>query len=115
MPNNAKVFVDAAAYLWGKGIYLIFVGTGIIFSRTLEAGSFGYLDTTSGMGTISQLAYLDYSEDEQYLYILGQDTSNRVKLAKIALNTQFDYSTDGAWLPMIVSDGLPAYIKAKAT
>ena len=115
LPSNAKVFVDAAAYLWGKGIYLIFVGTGIIFSRTLEAGSFGYLDTTSGMGTITQLAYLDYSEDEQYLYILGLDTSNKVKLAKIALNTQFDYSTDGAWLPMIVSDGLPAYIKAKAT
>ncbi len=113
VPSGAKVFMDAAAYLWGKGIYLIFVGTGIIFSRTLEAGSFGYLDTTSVLGTITQLGYLDYSEDEQYLYILGQDTSNKVKVAKITLNTQFDYSTDGAWLPMIVSDGLPAYIKAK--
>lgn len=113
VPSSAKVFMDAAAYLWGKGIYLIFVGTGIIFSHTLEAGSFGYLDTTSVLGTITQLGYLDYSEDEQYLYILGQDTSNKVKVAKITLNTQFDYSTDGAWLPMIVSDGLPAYIKAK--
>jgi hypothetical protein len=107
------VFVDAAAYLWGKGIYLIFVGTGIIFSRTLEDGSFGYLDTTSVLGTITQFGWLGYSQDEQSLYILGQDTSNRVKLAKITLNTNFDYATDGAWLPMIVSDGLPAYIKAK--
>ena len=115
MPSSAKVFVDAAAYLWGKGIFLIFVGTGIIFSRTLEAGSFGYLDTTSVLGTITQFGWLGYSQDEQSLYILGQDTSNRVKLAKITLNTNFDYATDGAWLPMIVSDGLPAYIKAKTT
>ena len=114
-PASAKVFVDAAAYLWGKGIYLIFVGTGIIFSRTLEAGSFGYLDTTSVLGTITQFGWLGYSQDEQSLYILGQDTSNRVKLAKITLNTNFDYATDGAWLPMIVSDGLPAYIKARTT
>ena len=115
LPASAKVFVDAAAYLWGKGIFLIFVGTGIIFSRTLEAGSFGYLDTTSVLGTITQFGWLGYSQDEQSLYILGQDTSNRVKLAKITLNTNFDYATDGAWLPMIVSDGLPAYIKAKET
>ena len=115
IPSSAKVFVDAAAYLWGKAIFLIFVGTGIIFSRTLEAGSFGYLDTTSVLGTISQLGFLAYSQDEQFLYILGQDTSNKVKLARIALHTNFDYATDGAWLPLIVSDGLPAYIKARST
>ena len=115
LPSSAKVFVDAAAYLWGKGIFLVFVGTGIIFSRTLEAGSFGYLDTTSVLGMITQFGWLGYSQDEQSLYILGQDTSNRVKLAKITLNTNFDYATDGAWLPMIVSDGLPAYIKARTT
>ena len=115
LPASAKVFVDASAYLWGKGIYLIFVGTGIIFSRTLETESFGYLDTTSVLGTITQFGWLGYSQDEQSLYILGQDTSNRVKLAKITLNTNFDYATDGAWLPMIASDGLPAYIKARTT
>ena len=115
IPGNAKVFVDAAAYLWGKAIFLVFVGTGIIFSRTLEAGSFGYLDTTSVLGTITQFAYLGYSQDEQSLFILGQDTSNKVKLAKITLNTNFDYATDGTWLPLIVSDGVPAYIKARST
>lgn len=112
MPSAARIFTDAAAYLWGKDIFMIFVGTGIIFSRTLEEGSFGYLDTTSVLGTITQFGYLDYSQDEGTLYLLGQDTSNRVKAAKIELNTLYDYANDGAWLPMIASDGVPAYIKA---
>ncbi len=64
------------------------------------------------LGTITQFGYLDYSEDEGTLYILGQDSSNRVKAAKIVLNTLYDYANDGAWLPVIASDGVPAYIKA---
>jgi len=111
--NGARLFYDSTAYLWGKDIYLIFVGTGIIFSRTLEEGDFGYLDTTSVLGTITQFGYLDYSQDEGTLYLLGQDTTNTVKVAKIVLNTLYDYANDGAWLPMIASDGVPAYIKAK--
>ena len=114
LPSAARVFVDAGAYLWGKDIYMFFVGTGIIFSRTLEEGSFGYLDTTSVLGTITQFGYLDYSQDEGTLYLLGQDTSNRVKVAKIVLNTLYDYANDGAWLPVIAADGVPAYIKAKS-
>lgn len=113
LPSAARVFVDGGAYLWGKDIYMLFVGTGIIFSRTLEAGSFGYLDTTSVLGTITQFGYLDYSEDEMALYLLGQDTTNSVKVAKIVLNDLYDYANDGAWLPMIASDGVPAYIKAR--
>lgn len=112
LPSSARIFIDAGAYLWGKDIYMIFVGTGIIFSRTLEEGSFGYLDTTSVLGTITQFGYLDYSEDEGTLYIVGQDTTNRVKVAKIVLNTLYDYANDGAWLPMISADGVPAWIKA---
>lgn len=111
--NGSRLFYDSTAYLWGKDIYLIFVGTGIIFSRTLETNSFGYLDTTSVLGTITQFGYLDYSQDEGTLYLLGQDTTNMVKVAKIVLNTLYNYANDGAWLPMIASDGVPAYIKAK--
>lgn len=113
LPSAARTFPDAAAYLWGKDIFLIFVGTGIIFSRTLEEGDFGYLDTTSILGTITQFGYLDYDQSEGTLYLLGQDTTNTVKAAKIVLNTLYDYANDGAWLPMIASDGVPAYIKAK--
>lgn len=113
LPSSSRIFVNGGAYLWGKDIYMIFVGTGIVFSRTLEEGDFGYLDTTSVLGTITQFGYLDYSQDEGTLYLLGQDTTNTVKVAKIVLNTLYDYANDGAWLPMIASDGVPAYIKAK--
>lgn len=112
LSSAARTFVDAGAYLWGKDIYLFFVGTGIMFSRTLQEGDWGYLDTTSILGTITQFGYLDYDQDEGTLYLLGQDTANRVKAAKIVLNTLYDYANDGAWLPMIASDGVPAYIKA---
>lgn len=113
LPPAAKVFRDAAAYLWGKDIFVIFVGTGILFSRNLTEGSFGYLDTSSVLGTITQYANLQYSQDEGTLYIVGQDTTNTIRAAKIVLNTLYDYANDGAWLPMIASDGIPAYIKAK--
>ncbi len=115
LPPGVRIFRDACAYLWGKDMFLLFVGTGLIFSRTLETGSFGYLDTTSVLGQITQGGYLDYAQDEGTLYIVGQDTANRVKLAKIVLNTLYDYASDGAWLPLIASDGVPAYIKAKET
>lgn len=113
LPPSAHPFVDGSVYLWGKKMFMIFVGTGIIFSRDLSEGSFGYLDTTSVLGTITQYASIRYSQDEGTLYIAGQDTTNTVRAAKIVLNTLYDYANDGAWLPMIASDGIPAYIKAK--
>lgn len=113
LPAAARVFVDGGAYLWGKDIFMIFVGTGIVFSRTLEENDFGYLDTAGVLGTLTQFGYLAYSQDENQLYILGQDTTNKVKVAKMVLNTLYDYANDGAWLPTIASDGVPAYIKAK--
>ncbi len=112
LPPASRVFIDAGCYLFGKDIFMLFVGTGIVFSRDLTTGSFGYLDTTSVLGTITQYANFQYSQDEGTLYIVGQDTTNSIKAAKIVLNTLFDYASDGAWLPMIASDGIPAYIKA---
>lgn len=112
LPPAAKGFMKAQGYLWGKNMYMFFVGTGILFSRTLEADSFGYLDTSEVMGNLTQFASLLYSQDEMTLYIVGQDTTNSIKAAKIVLNTLYDYASDGAWLPLIASDGVPAYIKA---
>lgn len=112
-PSSARPFLNGCAYLWGKKMFFIFVGTGIIFSRDLTKGSFGYLDTTSVLGTITQCAGILYSQDEMTLYLIGQDTTNSIKAAKIVLNTLYDYANDGAWLPLIASDGIPAYIKAK--
>lgn len=113
LPLSARVFVDAGAYLWGRGIYLIFVGTGIIFSKTLESGSFGYLDTTSVFGTISNFGYLDYSEDEKTLYLMGQDSNNKVKVAKLKISSLFEYPADGALLPNLKMEKVPGWIKAK--
>lgn len=113
LPPAAKPFVEGSAYLWGKKMFVIFVGTGIVFSRNLKEGSFGYLDTTSVLGTITQYASIRYSQDEGTLYIVGQDTTNTIRAAKIVLNTLFDYSSEGAWLPNMSQDGIPAYIKAK--
>lgn len=113
LPSSARTFKDGSCYLWGKDMFFIFVGTGILFSRTLQEGSFGYLDTTSILGQITQGGYIDYSQDEGTLYIMGQDTTNKIKVAKIVLNTLYDYANDGAWLPLIASDGVPAWIKAK--
>lgn len=112
LPSSARPFTDGCTYLWGKKMFMIFVGTGIIFSRDLSEGSFGYLDTTSVLGTITQYASIRYSQDEGTLYIVGQDTTNTIRAAKIVLNTLYDYASDGAWLPLIASDGIPAYIKA---
>ena len=112
-PDIARTFIDAGQYLFDKDIYFIFVGTGIIFSRTFDSDSVGYLDTTSVLGTIVQYGDLRYDDQTGTLYIMGQDTKNKVKVAKIVLNTLYDYANDGAWLPLIASDGVPAYIKAK--
>lgn len=112
LPTNSRVFVDAAQYLKGKNMFFVFVGTGILFSRDLAPGSWGYLDTTPILGTITQFGYLDYSIDDNILYLLGQDSGGIVKLAKMELNTLYNYSNNGTWLPLIAADGVPAYIKA---
>lgn len=113
IPSSSRLFVDAGVYAWGKDMFFLFVGTGILFSRTLEPGDWGYLDTSSIMGIITQFGYLDYDENSGTLYLMGQDTNNVIKVAKLVLNTLYDYANDGAWLPLIASDGIPAYIKAK--
>ena len=113
-PELANIFLDAGIYLFDKDIYLFFVGTGIIFSRAFKTKSdIGYLDTTSVLGVIRQYGDLRYDDKTGTLYIMGQDTTNKIKAAKIVLNTLYDYANDGAWLPLIASDGVPAWIKAK--
>lgn len=115
LPSAARVFVDAGLYLNGKDIYIIFVGTGMLFSRNLTNDDVGYLETIDTLGTITQYASLLHTEDENTLFIVGQDSRNKVVVAKMVLNTLFDYATDGAWLPHITSNGVPAYIKALDT
>ena len=64
---------------------------------------------------ITQYGDLRYDGSEGIVYIVGQDSTNKVKAAKIKLDTLYNFANDGAWLPLIASDGVPAYIKARET
>ena len=45
LPSRARLFKESAIYCDGQGLWFIFVGTGLLFSETLENGAWGYLDT----------------------------------------------------------------------
>lgn len=114
LPAGTSIQQDGFLYLADKGIWLLFVGTGFLFSRDLtDKNSFGFLDTTDVLGVISGYCCTDYDPETSNLYILGQDTASRVKLAALRLPELYHYANDGAWLPSIASDGVPAYIKAR--
>ncbi len=113
LPSRAQVFPDSVCYAAGQGVWFIFLGTGLAFSQTPEDGaSWGYLDTQDTLGVISRFGSLVVDEEKNLLFISGQDTLNHGKLGVLRLPPLFNYANDGAWLPMIASDGVPAYIKA---
>jgi len=114
LPSRANVFPDSICYAANQDLWFVFVGTGLAFSQTPEDGaSWGYFDTQDVLGTITQFGCLEYDPDKNLLYISGQDTTNKGKLGVMQLPELYNLATDGAWLPMIASDGIPAYIKAK--
>ncbi len=116
LPSRANVFPDSVCYAANQDLWFVFVGTGIAFSPTPEIGaSWGYLDTQDVLGVITQFGSLDYDPERNLLYISGQDSTNKGRLGVMQLPELYDYANDGAWLPMIASDGVPAYIKAKGT
>lgn len=113
LPSRARIFKESTIYCDGQGLWFIFVGTGLLFSETLENGAWGYLDTQGMVGVITQFGSLDYNATENALYISGVATGGVPKLVRLQLPDLYDYGNDGAWLPMIASDGVPAWIKAK--
>ena len=114
LPSRATVFPDSVLYAANQDLWFVFVGTGLAFSQTPENGaSWGYFDTQDILGAITQFGCLEYDADQNLLYISGQDTNNKGKLGVMKLPELYNYANDGAWLPMIASDGIPAYIKAK--
>lgn len=112
LPSRARIFTQSAVYASTQGIWFIFTGTGLLFSESLENGTWGYLDTTSILGTITQYGCLDYDGSTNTLYISGADTTGTPRVGKLILPDIYSYANDGAWLPLIASDGVPAYIKA---
>lgn len=114
LPNLSQNFIDCAVYAAEVQVWLMFLGSGILFTRDLsDAAQYGFLDTSGVLGVISASGYLDYDAESKTVYIVGQDTTGAVRVGALKLRTLYDYANDGAWLPMIASDGVPAYIKAK--
>ncbi len=115
VPKRASIFPDSLTYVSAHQLWVCFTGTGILFSRNpTEQKSWGYLDTTDKLGIITQMAGAYYNDAELSLYFYGMTSANVFKMAKLYVGEWFQYATDGAWLPLLSSEGIPAYIKAKS-
>ena len=114
LPSRAQAFPDSVCYAAGQDMWFVFLGTGLAFSQTPEDGrSWGYLDTQETLGVVSRFGSVEVDEENNVLYISGQDTLNHGKLGVLKLPALYNYANDGAWLPNMASDGVPAYIKAE--
>lgn len=114
LPGTAKTFYDSAVYVSNQNLWLMFVGTGIIVAKDLDKPeSFGYVDTRQILGTIAQSGNIQYDAASKMLYIIGQDDTGTVKVAKLNLTNAFRYSDNGTWLPTLSFGNIPTYIKAK--
>lgn len=113
LPSRSKVFKESVAYASAQGLWFVFVGTGLLFTENLADGSWGFLDTQNLIGVIGAYGCLNYDSATNSLYISGMDTAGTPKAAKLKLPDLYDYATDGAFLPSLASDGVPAYIKAE--
>lgn len=112
LPSRSKLFVESVVYAAAQGLWFVFVGTGLLFTEDLAEGSWGFLDTQELIGVIGAYGCLNYDSAANSLYISGMDTAGTPKVAKLKLPDLYNYATDGAFLPSLASDGVPAYIKA---
>lgn len=114
LSNNSKVYPDSISFCAPQNLWVCFVGTGFLFTRNPEdAASWGYLDTTDILGIITQSAGCYYIDEDLAFYFYGMTFDNKFKIAKLKTDKWYQYASDGAFLPYIESDGVPAYIKAK--
>ncbi|MCI8857216.1 MAG: tail fiber protein [Clostridiaceae bacterium] len=113
LPNGAKLFPDSVVFAELQGIWFIFVGTGLLFTKSLHDKPWGYLDTMPTLGMITLSGSLEYDVGGNVLYISGVDMSGKPKMAGLRLPDPYSYADDGAWLPILSMDGIPAYIRAK--
>lgn len=110
---RAQAFPDAGIYLTSQSMWVFFVGTGILFTTDItDTTKYGFLSTVDTIGVIAKFGQLEYDEATNTLILSGQDSTNAAKIGVLKIPTLFDYANDGAWLPMIASDGIPAYINS---
>lgn len=112
LPSRSRLFKESVVYATAQGLWFVFVGTGLLFAENLAEGSWGFLDTQNLIGVIQLYGCLNYDSATNSLYISGMDTAGTPKVVKLKLPDLYNYATDGAFLPSLASDGVPAYIKA---
>lgn len=112
LPSRSKLFKESVVYATAQGLWFVFVGTGLLFTENLAEGSWGFLDTQNLIGVIGAYGCLNYDSATNSLLISGMDTAGTPKVARLKLPDLYNYATDGAFLPSLASDGVPAYIKA---
>lgn len=113
LPANATVFPDSVCYIPDQRLWIVFVGTGIAFSSTPSDGSsWGYLDTQTHLGVITQSGGIDYDSANRLLCFFGISSDGKPKIGVMKMPEIYNYADDGTWLPSINSHGIPAYIKA---
>lgn len=114
--TQSQNFMDAAVYISELNLWFIFLGTGLLFTQDLsDKSKYGFLSTTGTLGVITKNGYLEYDSSNRYLYIIGQDSANKVVVGRLKMPSAYDWSSQGSFLPNVMLNNIPGYIKAKST
>lgn len=115
LPSRAVLFTDSVCYVAEQSMWFIFVGTGLLFGSKLATSGWGYIDTMGLLGLIAKNGCITYLPGENALYLSGLNTAGIPVVCKLLFDGLMDFSGEGAWLPVMSKDGIPAYIKARST
>ncbi len=115
LPSRAVLFTDSVCYVAEQSMWFIFVGTGLLFGSKLATSGWGYIDTMGLLGLIAKNGCITYLPGENALYLSGLNTAGLPVVCKLLFDGLMDFSGEGAWLPVMSKDGIPAYIKARST
>ena len=115
LPSRAVLFTDSVCYVAEQSMWFIFVGTGLLFGSKLATSGWGYIDTMGLLGLIAKNGCVTYLPGENALYLSGLNTAGLPVVCKLLFDGLMDFSGEGAWLPVMSKDGIPAYIKARST
>ena len=115
LPSRAVLFTDSVCYVAEQSMWFIFVGTGLLFGSKLATSGWGYIDTMGLLGLIAKNGCITYLPGENALYLSGLNSAGIPVVCKLLFDGVMDFSGEGAWLPVMSKDGIPAYIKARST
>ncbi|MDE6591364.1 MAG: phage tail protein, partial [Oscillospiraceae bacterium] len=115
LPSRAVLFTDSVCYVAEQSMWFIFVGTGLLFGSKLATSGWGYIDTMGLLGLIAKNGCITYLPGENALYLSGLNSAGIPVVCKLLFDGLMDFSGEGAWLPVMSKDGIPAYIKARST